>query len=487
MKMLKRLIIVLSVGLMVVPSVIVAQACDSYTTAIEAYSAGVDAYDAGVLTESIEATTCAIELEPTNADYWYWRGWYANQIGDRVSALADYTEVIELDPQHQYAWNSRGIIYYYRGEFDLALADYTEAIEHSPDPSVEYFNRSLIHYERGDYQVAIDDLQTALGINAEDEDIYLMLAITYTRLNDEGQQHVYFGEWINLITTETFEETLTGSVDGEVYAMVEGRVYRLAFDGTEGQVVSVSAKADASSDVDPLIVILDADGNAINSDDDSGVNLDAVISNFALPEDGTYTLLVSHAGGGSTGDVTLTVDLGAEGGVEITERFATFELFGGEMAEVYTTGGDRLNARSGPGLDFEVVTQFEAGTLVTLFEGPRKVDGYAWWRVGDDAGNTGWAVERVDEEQTLQLALLVGADAVVTTGGDKLNVRSGAGTGNELAFQLDEGARVTLLEVPQVVDGFRWWKIQTVDGQEGWTIDRFDGDRMLIPAKEVDA
>jgi len=484
--MIKRLFLLFGLLLMAMSSVVLAQACDSYATASEAYSAGVDAYDAGVLPDAIDATTCAIELESDNAEYWFWRGWYANEIGDRVSALADYDKAIELDPQHQYAWNSRGIIYYYRGEFDLALADYTEAIEHSPDPSVEYFNRSLIHYERGEYQTAIDDLQTALGINAEDKDIYLMLGIVYTRLNDEGQQHFYFAEWINLNTTETFEETLTGSVNGEVYEMVAGRVYRLAFDGTAGQVMSVSAKADADSDVDPLIVILDANGDAVNSDDDSGVNLDAVISNYALPEDGTYTLLVSHAGGGATGDVTLTVDLGAEGGIEITERFATFELFGGEMADVYTTGGDRLNVRSGPGLDFEVVTQLEAGTLVTLFEGPRKVDGLAWWRVGDDAGNTGWAVERVDEEQTLQLALLVGADAVVTTGGDKLNVRTGAGTGNELAFQLDEGVRVTLLEAPQVVDGFRWWKIQTADGQEGWTIDRFDGDRMLIPAMELD-
>jgi len=484
--MFKRLLMVLGLlSVLSLTGVVMAQVCADYATASEAYNAGMDAYDEGFVPDAIEAMTCAIELEPTEAEYWFLRGWYYDDIGDRVSALADYNEAIELDPEHPLAWNSRGIIYYYRGDFDLALADYTEGILHSPGPDVEYFNRSLIHYERGDYQLALDDLQTSLEIDPEYAKAYLMMGLTYDRLNDEELAHVNFFEWVELNTTDNIAERLNGSIEDVVYEMVSGRTYTLRFEGAAGQVISVSARVDADADVDPLIVILDGNGLPINSDDDSGVNLNAVISGYALPEDGSYSLLLSYAGEVATGDVTLTVDLGEAGGIEITDRFATFELFVGEIAEVYTTGGDRLNVRSGPGLDFEVVAQLEPGTLVNLFEGPRKVDGLAWWRIGDDAGNTGWAVERVDEEQTLQLALLVGADAIVTTGGDKLNVRTDAGTGNELAFQLDEGDRVTLLEAPVTVDGFRWWKIRA-DGQEGWTIDRFEGDRMLIPVEEVD-
>jgi hypothetical protein len=56
-----------------------------------------------------------------------------------------------------------------------------------------------------------------------------------------------------------------------------------------------------------LIVLLDPNGDPIAGDDDSGTQLDSLISSFELPTDGTYTLLVSHAGGGSEGDIELSL------------------------------------------------------------------------------------------------------------------------------------------------------------------------------------
>lgn len=486
--MIRRLsVFMIMVGLLSLSMVAMAQSCDDFTTGEDAYDEALAKFDDGFLQDAIDALSCAIEFEPENWDYWNQRGIYREDAGDYDLAMLDYNTILESEPEAGYAWNNRGNIHYYLGQIENALDDYEQAIAYDEIPDIPYYNRSLIYYEQGEYELAESDLLQSIEFNSEYNNSYLMLAIVYTRLNDEGQEHYYFAEWIDLNTTETIEDTLAGSVDGAVYDMVEGREYRFAFEGTAGQEISISAQADSSADVDPLLIILDENGFPIMSDDDSGVNLNAVISQYALPEEGAYTLILSHAGGGSTGDVTLTVDLGEEGGIEIVERFATFNLFVNDLAEVYTTGGDRLNVRSGPGLDFDVVFQLDPGSLVTLLEGPRKVDGYAWWNIRDEDGNVGWSVERVDEEQTLQLALLVGDDAVITTGGDKLNVRTGAGTGNDLAFQIDEGARVTLLEVPEVANGFRWWKIRTEDGQEGWTIDRFDGDRMLIPAREVDS
>ncbi len=466
----------LSIGVM-------AQACDQFETADEYYTEALVLEGDGFLPEAIDAMTCALTLAPDTLDYLNRRGIYYEDAEDYDLALADYDRILELDEGYWSAWNNRGNVYYYLGEFDLALTNYDEAIELDPTPDVPYYNRGLLYYEQGDYDLAVGDLSESLAINPDYKNTYLMLGITYSRLNDQGREHYYFNEWVELNTTETFEETLTGSVDGLVYNMAFGREYRFGFEGVTGQVIRVSARADSNADIDPLLVLLDENGFPIKSDDDSGVNLNAVISNYALPEDGPYTLILSHAGGGSTGDVTLTIDLGE---IDVANSFATYKLFVGDMAEVYTTRGDRLNLRSGAGLEFEIVEKLDAGDLVTLLDGPRKVDGYAWWRIRDAAGNEGWAVERVEEEQTLQLALLVGTEAIVTTGGDKLNVRAGAGSGNELVFQLDEGALITLLEAPQVVDGFRWWRIQTTEGLEGWTIDRFDGDRMMIPAKELE-
>jgi uncharacterized protein YgiM (DUF1202 family) len=276
-------------------------------------------------------------------------------------------------------------------------------------------------------------------------------------------------------------------------ALQDGRAFYITFDAQGTQVLDVSART--NSDADPLLVLLDPNGLPIASDDDSGVNLDAVMRDVSLPSSGTYTLVLGHAGGRDSGNVNLSINLdnqlittntGDAGDTQQTV-FASYTLYPNTTAEVYTTGGDTLNLREGPGIDFEIIERLEPGALVTLLEGPRKNDddGYVWWRIRTEEGVEGWSVERADQEQTLQLALIVGEDAVISTGGDLLNMRGGAGTNFDVVAQLEEGSRVTLLEAP-VITTYRWWKVRTADGIEGFVIDRFEGDRMLIPARELD-
>lgn len=73
------------------------------------------------------------------------------------------------------------------------------------------------------------------------------------------------------------------------------------------------------------------------------------------------------------------------------------ELAVGGRAQVFTTEGDLLRVRTGPGLGFGVAYQFASGTIVTLLEGPFAADGYQWWRIEDGTGRMGWAVEGVTE------------------------------------------------------------------------------------------
>lgn len=473
------LMLVMSFGLMPVD----AQSCDDLTTGAY-FTRGVQRYEAGDFESALGDFDCAIGEGSDNPDYYNYRGIIHNHLGNSADAINDYNAALELDETYAYAYNNRGNVYYDRGLYDRAFDDYELAIEYDSIPNVPYYNRGLLYYEQGDYESAEGDLLSSLDADPSYQYAYIGLGWVYLMLNDD-RQHDSFLQWIELNHLESVEETITSSIQNETYEMETGTTYYIHFDGEAEQVISASAKADTGSQVDPLLVLLRGDGTAIMSDDDSGVNTDAVISDFELDAQSVYTIILSTGAGGDTGTISLTIDLGEEDSI-VTERFATFNLEVNETAEVFTTAGDRLNLREGPGLDFEIVEKLDAGTLVTLIDGPRKADGYQWWRIRNDAGIEGWAVERVDEEQTLQLALLVGEDAIVTTGGDKLNVRSGAGTGNELAFQIDDGSTVTLLEVPQVANGFRWWKIRTADGQEGWTIDRFEGDRMLIPARETE-
>jgi uncharacterized protein YgiM (DUF1202 family) len=110
------------------------------------------------------------------------------------------------------------------------------------------------------------------------------------------------------------------------------------------------------------------------------------------------------------------------------------------IRRVFTTAGDHLNLRSGAGTGNTIVARLERGTLVTLLDGPRKEGGFVWWNVRAPDGTEGWAVERAaEEEQTLQLALLVGEDAIVSS--DGRNVRGEPTLGSGMVFQLEDGAR----------------------------------------------
>jgi hypothetical protein len=66
-----------------------------------------------------------------------------------------------------------------------------------------------------------------------------------------------------------------------------------AFHATAGDVVSI-VMTQTSEDLDPLLVLLDANGAVLASDDDSGsVQLAAAITDFEIPDDGTYLILAT--------------------------------------------------------------------------------------------------------------------------------------------------------------------------------------------------
>lgn len=476
--------------LLLLPAPAAAQMCDLTTAAAFRERAG-NAANIGDYQAAADDYTCALVLAPEDPDLYNERGiaYYNQRLYSR--ALEDYEKAIELDPNYSYAYNNRGNVFYVRGDYARAIEDYTRSIELVGDqPEISYYNRGNAYQETGQYELAIEDLTSAIDLNTEYAESYLSRAWAYLVTGDD-RSHADFARWIDLNRIDEIEMPLEDAIADGTLTINEGTVYRLSFTADAGQTFSVAAQSAPGEFADPLLVLVDPNGDAIVSDDDSGVNLDAVISQFALPESGDYTLLISHAGGEAYGDVELVVSIAGDASLtsDITEAgsFSTYALYVDETAEVYTTEGDRLNLREGPGLDFEIVGRLERGTLVTLLEGPRKRDGYAWWRVRTEDGQEGWSVERVEEEQTLQMALLTGEEAIVTSGEEKLNVRAQPARGGDLVVQIEDGTQVTLLdEAPVIADNFRWWHIRLEDDTEGWIVDRIGDERMIIPAREVE-
>ncbi|NJL95063.1 MAG: hypothetical protein HC915_15775 [Anaerolineae bacterium] len=79
-----------------------------------------------------------------------------------------------------------------------------------------------------------------------------------------------------------YGETLSGFVLGE-----DGEEW--TFKGTTGDVVTIAVEAT----IDTTLDLLGPDGTSLTTDDDSGGNINPLITGFELPADGTYTIVVA--------------------------------------------------------------------------------------------------------------------------------------------------------------------------------------------------
>jgi tetratricopeptide (TPR) repeat protein len=70
----------------------------------------------------------AIELDPSNAEGYDYRGGTWLQKGDNDRALTDYSMAIRVEPAYASAYYLRGTIYQAIGKLDLAKSDYLAAI-----------------------------------------------------------------------------------------------------------------------------------------------------------------------------------------------------------------------------------------------------------------------------------------------------------------------------------------------------------------------
>jgi hypothetical protein len=82
---------------------------------------------------------------------------------------------------------------------------------------------------------------------------------------------------------------------------------------------------------------------------------------------------------------------------EATRGFNSVLVPGG-LAVIHTTDGDQLNVRAGAGINYQIVAKLGDGARVTLIEGPKKADGFEWWRIRTDSGIAGWVVDTANDK-----------------------------------------------------------------------------------------
>lgn len=75
--------------------------------------------------------------------------------------------------------------------------------------------------------------------------------------------------------------------------LAAGETHEWTFTGEASDVVNINAMADDPVQMDMFLELLGPAGTVLIGDDDSGEGSDAAIMNFALPQDGTYTVRVT--------------------------------------------------------------------------------------------------------------------------------------------------------------------------------------------------
>ncbi|GAB5491121.1 MAG: hypothetical protein Phog2KO_13360 [Phototrophicaceae bacterium] len=284
---------------------------------------GVANSQLGLTDDAIADFSSAIELEPWQLDLYIFRGDTYRNNGDFTDALLDFDQAIYINPLTAEAYLRRSDVNYALGDTvagdvdDLIarglgasnLGDTASAFDFL-DEAIElgeglesvgsaYYIRAITNMRAGDADDAFDDYEAGLDADPNLHNIYLGRGILY---REEGDLQAAGEDFYNRITIHGDETVETDMEIGDTIEveMAYRRVVEISFEGEEGQEITISADDFGDTIVDPLITLLDPDGNPIAGDDDFGGVLNSLIDDFELPEDGTYTLMVSHAEGGYT-------------------------------------------------------------------------------------------------------------------------------------------------------------------------------------------
>lgn len=251
-----------------------------------------------------------IEAAPNAGNLYLGRGDLYSMGGEWDRALADYSKAIQLDDSLAAAYAGRGLAHLRQQDTKAALDDYNRALELNPNDANSLARRASIYLNQSDYDLALADLDKAVQLQPDDAGLYLSRGAVYNGLGQSTEAAADYREWLNRVgqRTATYQNKLNPG-QSVVADMNAGTVFEFPFDASVGQTLRLSASTRAGSTTDPLIVLLDPQGNPVAADDDSGGGMNARIDNYAVLETGTYTLLMGHAGGSPDGPVRVLLEV----------------------------------------------------------------------------------------------------------------------------------------------------------------------------------
>lgn len=152
----------------------------------------------------------------------------------------------------------------------------------------------------GEYTVVATRFQRELGTSRGDFEFYFDLyegdgtpvATNTPEQMDPAQSEI------------AYDDTVSGNISDAMYRI------EFTFEGEAGDLVTISMDH-TQGDLDPLLLLVNENGNTLIQDDDGGGDRNARISGFSLPRSGTYTIVATRFQqnlGTTTGRFDLTLE-----------------------------------------------------------------------------------------------------------------------------------------------------------------------------------
>ena len=150
------------------------------------YDQGVEFYKKEEYSKAIECFTKAIDQEPKQGVYYYFRATCYDYLDEKTYALRDINTAINNFSKKEKlyyvdAFEFRGDIYNGFEEYDKAIADYTEGIKLDPKNPDFYFKRANLYFILKQYIKSEADYKSVLVI----DDASVMAYAGLSRVNLE--------------------------------------------------------------------------------------------------------------------------------------------------------------------------------------------------------------------------------------------------------------------------------------------------------------
>jgi len=109
----------------------------------------------------------ALESNPDEWRFWYWRGLgYFNVANEskqlREAAMADFSKALALEAGNPEIWYTRGLVLAQMRRWREAIADYSRAIESGAADAQVWYRRACAHEALHDHDLAVKDLDEVL-------------------------------------------------------------------------------------------------------------------------------------------------------------------------------------------------------------------------------------------------------------------------------------------------------------------------------------